>query len=266
MRNKSTAALILTDLEGISGVSTIDAIPMENALYADACEKLMRDTNTAVSALFDGGATEVFVLDGHCMGTNFIAGALDSRAVQVTVPELSEVIKKVGAVVLIGMHAMAGTMTAFLDHTQNSAKIHRYFYNGKRIGEMSQAGFFAGIYGVPIVAASGDAAAMMEAEKIFPKIPTAVVKTAVKRNEAICLPTDEAQARIYDAVKHGFCERESIEPMEAKLPLTVEIEFNRCDYADDAIANDPSLERVDEYVVRSVKTEVGGYLDVLILY
>lgn len=266
MKYKSTAALIITDLEGVSGVDTIDAIPMESALYPDACEKLMGDTNTAVSALFDSGATEVFVLDGHCMGTNFISGTLDRRAVQVTIPELAEVIRKVGAVVLIGMHAMAGTMTAFLDHTQNSAKIHRYFYNGKRIGEMSQAGFFAGIYGVPIVAASGDAAAMREAEEIFPQIPTATVKTALKRNEAVCLPIDEAHARIYEAVKRGFLKRESIEPMEAKLPLTVEIEFNRCDYADDAIANNPSLERVDEYVVRSVKTEAVGYLDVLILY
>ena len=257
---------MLTDLEGISGVETIDAIPAGTPLNLDACEKLVADTNAAVEALFDEGANKVYVLDGHGSGQNFIKGMLDKRATQVTIADLSWAIKDVGSVVLIGMHAMAGTRTAFLDHTQNSAKIHRYFYNGKKIGEMSQAGFFAGYFGVPIVAVSGDAAACREAQELFPDVPTATVKTALKRNAADCLPLSEARAFIKDAVKKGYSMRESFKPMEAKLPLTVEIEFNRCDYADDALENNPTLERIDEYLVRSVKTEVEGYLDVLILY
>ena len=262
----SKSALILTDLEGISGVSVIDAIPTGTPLYLDACEKLMGDTNAAACALFDAGAETVYVLDGHGSGNNFIKGMLDIRAVQVTIADLAWVINEVSCVVLVGMHAMAGTMTAFLDHTQNSAKIHRYFYNGERIGEMSQAGFFAGYFGVPVVMASGDLAACREAEAFIPGIHTAVVKTALKRNLADCLPLDEARARIYEATKRGFENRSKFAPMEAKLPLTVEIEFNRADYADEALENNPSLERLDEYLVRSVKEKVEGYLDVLILY
>ena len=265
-REKELSVLIITDLEGISGVSTIEAIPEGTDIHRDACEKLVLDTNSAIKALFDSGAERVFVLDGHGSGNNFIPNMLDKRATQVTIGELSFAIKEVSSVVLIGMHAMAGTMTAFLDHTQNSAKIHRYFYNGERIGEMSQAGFFAGYFGVPVVAVSGDLAACREAERLFPGIPTASVKTAKKRNEADCLSTLEARKRIYEAVASGFKMRRSLKPMEAKLPLTVEIEFNRCDYADDAIINNPRLERVDEYLVREVKSRVEGYLDVLILY
>ena len=258
--------LMVTDLEGISGVETIDAIPAGTPLNLDACHKLAGDINAAVEALFDEGAGKVYVLDGHGSGQNLIKGELDKRATQITIADLSWAIKDVSCVVLIGMHAMAGTRTAFLDHTQNSAKIHRYFYNGKRIGEMSQAGFFAGYFGVPVVAVSGDLAACREAEELFPGIPVATVKTAIKRNKAQCLPLAEARELIKDAVKRGFSERESFSPMEANLPLTVEIEFNRCDYADDAIENNPALERIDEYLVRSVKTEIKGYLDVLILY
>ena len=264
---KGLNALILTDLEGISGVETIDAvIPAGTPLNLDACEKLVGDTNAAVEALFEEGAEKVYVLDGHGSGQNFTKGLLDKRATQITIADLSWAIKDVGSVVLVGMHAMAGTMTAFLDHTQNSSKIHRYFYNGEKIGEMSQAGFFAGLFGVPIVAVSGDVAACREAEKLFSGVPTAAVKRAVKRNVAECLPLDEARALIKDATKRGYRNRESFSPMEAKLPLTVEIEFNRCDYADDALENNPSLERIDEYVVRSIKNKVEGYLDVLILY
>lgn len=266
MAHKALNVLIITDLEGISGVSTIDAIPSGTELYRKACEDLVLDTNTAVSALYDGGAERVYVLDGHGSGNNFIPGMLDKRAVQVTISDLSLVIKDTSCVVLVGMHAMAGTRCAFLDHTQNSAKIHRYFYNGKRIGEMSQAAVFAGHYGVPIVAVTGDLAACKEACELFGDIPTAVVKTAVKRNEAKCLPYSEARERIYSAVKLGLLNIENAVAWDVKLPLTVEIEFNRCDYADDALENNPSLERIDEYVVRSVKTEIEGYLDVLILY
>lgn len=263
---KALSALIITDLEGISGVSTIEAIPADSPLYPDACEKLIGDTNVAVEALFDAGADTVYVLDGHGSGNNFPENSLDKRATRVNIAGLSFAIKEVSAVVLVGMHAMAGTMTAFLDHTQNSAKIHRYFYNGKRIGEMTQAGFFAGLFGVPVVAVSGDLAACMEAEELFPSVPTAVVKTALRRNVAECLPLDEARKRIYEATRLGYLNRDSFKPMEAKLPLTVEIEFNRCDYADDAIINNERLERVDEYLVREVKEKVEGYLDVLILY
>jgi D-amino peptidase len=259
--------MVLTDLEGISGVETIDAvIPSGTDKYFDSCEKLVDDTNAAVSALFDAGAKKVYVLDGHGAGTNFPAGRLDKRATQINIQGMTEAIKDVCCVVLVGMHAMAGTRTAFLDHTQNSSKIHRYYYNGKRIGELSQIGFFAGYYGVPIVAATGDDAACREAEAFVPGIATAEVKRAVKRNLADCLPLTEARERIYKATRQGFEKRGEISPMEAKLPLCVEIEFNRADYADDALENNPSLERVDEFFVRSVKEKVEGYLDVLILY
>ncbi len=258
--------LILTDLEGISGVGTVDAISFGTPPYRDACEKLMGDTNAATDALFAEGAETVYVLDGHGSGQNFIKEMLDKRAVQVTIADLSWVIKDISAVVLIGMHAMAGTRNAFLDHTQDSGRIHRYFYNGKRIGEMAQAGIFAGYFGVPVVAVSGDAAACEEAKAFFPGIPVAAVKTAAKRNAAQCLPLEEARERIKEAVKCGFAIRDRILPMEAKLPLTVEIEFNRSDYADDAVENNPSLERVDEYRVRAVKTEVTEYRDVLLSY
>lgn len=264
---KELNVLVLTDLEGISGVETIDAIiPAGTPLNIDACHKLAGDINAAVEALFDEGAGKVYVLDGHGSGQNLFKGELDARATEIKIADLCWVIKDVSCVVLIGMHAMAGTLCAFLDHTQNSAKIHRYFYNGKKIGEMTQAAFFAGYFGVPVVAVSGDLCACREAEELFPGAPVAVVKTALKRNLADCLPLDEARKRIYEATKLGFSKRGELSPMEAKLPLTVEIEFNRADYADDALENNPTLKRIDEYLVRSVKTKVEGYLDVLILY
>lgn len=258
--------LILTDLEGISGVSTIDAIPADSPLYREACENLMKDTNTAISALFDSGADTVYVNDGHGSGNNFIKDMLDKRAVQVTLAELSDIIQSISSVVLIGMHAMSGTANAFLDHTQSSARIHRYYYNGHRIGEMSQIGAFAGYFGVPCVAVSGDESACREAKRIFPCISTAAVKTARGRNSADCIDAKTAQKRIYDAVCDGYLHRAEAKPHSVKLPLNVDVEFHRADYCDEALAKHPELIRIDEFTVRSVKTEIKDYLDVLILW
>lgn len=256
--------LILTDIEGISGVDSIEAISQDSQKYADACERLMIDTNIAVAALIEAGADTVFVLDGHGKGENFISERLHPAAKQITIADLATVIKEICCVVLVGMHAMSGTLDAFLDHTQSSIKIHNYFYNGKRIGEISQIGTFAGYFGVPCVAVTGDSATCREAKELIDGVFTASVKTARGRNHAECIPTDEATARIYSAVHDGFIGAAGIKPMKVTLPLTVTVEFNRSDYCDEALINDPSLHRVDAFTATSVKTEIKAYKDVLL--
>lgn len=257
-------ALILTDIEGISGVSSIEAINQESPAYTKACESLMQDTNTAVAALKDSGCDKVYVLDGHGKGENFIKEKLDKRAIQITIPEMSKAIKEVDCVILIGMHAMSGTLCAFLDHTQSSIKIHNYFYNGKRIGEISQIGAFAGHFGVPCVTVSGDEAVCAQAIELIDGICTATVKIAKSRNLAECLPNNEAQANIYNAVKSGFIKKEEIKPLNVTLPLHIKVEFNRSDYCDDACESNKNLKRIDAFTAESIKETIECYSDVLL--
>ena len=61
MKNK---ALIITDLEGISGICQIDQIMnREVPEYSESLRLLMADVNTAVQAVFDAGAYGVYVRD-----------------------------------------------------------------------------------------------------------------------------------------------------------------------------------------------------------
>lgn len=257
--------LILTDLEGISSVSDIEAITgPESEDGIRARESLMRDTNTAVSACFDAGAERVYVIDGHGRGENFLPGLLDERAKQISISELTDVVKGLSCAVLIGMHAKAGTMNAFLDHTQSSLKIHRYFYNGKEIGEMAQIGGYLGHFGVACVAVSGDAAACREARELFgDEIFTAEVKTAKCRNLAECLPQDEASLRIYGAVFDGVSNPEKNKPLKLSLPLKITVEFNRADYCEDACRSE-SVKRIDAFCCESVKQKIIDYQDCLL--
>ncbi len=252
---------ITTDMEGISGIGTYGGVfEVETDAYQEGLKRLMADVNTAVKAAFDGGAKKVYVVDGHYHGKNFLEGKLDKRATQVWVKDLSWVAKDVSAFVAIGSHAMAGTQGAFLDHTQYYREIHHYFYNGERIGELMQMGVFMGYFGVPLVAMSGDKAACEEAKSFFGKeLPTACVKVGKERNLADCLPNDQAERLIYEAVKKGVENYKKFKPYSIKLPFEVKVEFNCCDYCEEECKNRPDLERVDGYTARSIKTEIKDY-------
>jgi len=257
------SVLIITDLEGISGVYTIDQI-FEESAYKEACKLLTADTNAAVDGAFAAGAEKVYVVDGHGGGKNFPEGTLDPRAVQVGVPEMHDVIHEIGAVMQVGAHAKSGTMLGFLDHTQSSATIHDYRYNGIPFGEMEQIGIYTGHYGIPNVMLSGDLAACAEAGTSFPGIRTAIVKTAGSRNHAVCLPPEEARALIRKAAHDGFLARGEIAPFPWTVPFTVEVEFNRADYCEAAIAGNPAIQRADARTARQIKTGITDFYSVLL--
>ena len=257
---------VLTDLEGISGVDSInDIFDVDSEGFRRALERLMADTNVAVRAAFDAGAEKVYVCDGHGGGKNFIEGALDARATQVWVKDFPQVIRDVDAVVVIGTHAMAGTPKAFLDHTQSSKTIHHYFYDGKRIGELAQIGVYAGHFGVPCVAVSGDRAACNEARELFGEhVAIATVKETEVRNSAVCVDFATADTRIYEAVKDGIANRRLILPLAQKLPFEVAIEYNTTALCDDVCRARADVERVDGYTVRTRKDKIETYYDVLL--
>ena len=255
---------VMTDLEGVSAVSEMMAVKDESGQgYKDAVAMLMNDVNIAISALFDAGADEVFVVDGHASGKNFLEGKLDPRAKQVWMWEILDVIKQVDACVMVGTHAMASTPNAFFDHTQLWEEIRHYRYNGESMGEIMQLGIFAGAYDVPIVAVSGDVAACREAERFYEGIETAPVKEAITRSQAKCYSKEQTDKAIYEAFKKGYTKRGLIKPYKISLPLTVEVEYNDVEVCK-RDGNHPAVERVNENTLRSVKQQVAKYADVML--
>ena len=59
--------LMVTDLEGISGISKIEQVmETEDPDYIHSREYLMADVNAAIAGCFDGGADAVFNCHTHC--------------------------------------------------------------------------------------------------------------------------------------------------------------------------------------------------------
>ena len=119
---------ICTDMEGLAGVDHWDqcyAPDDDSPIYQHGLQQLAADTNAAVAGCFDAGATEVRVLDGHGRnrGQGFLPDRLDPRARLVRFDALAPLRMEAldGSVQAVAMmaHAMAGTLHAFLDHTQS---------------------------------------------------------------------------------------------------------------------------------------------------
>ncbi len=244
---------IMTDLEGISGVDSIDMIPEANDGYQKAVAYLCDDINAAVEGAIRGGATEVVVRDGHGSGHNFDRNQLDPRAVRDDTKEYAGMLDdSYSGVLVIGAHAMAGTKNAFLDHTQSSVTWHNYYINGVRCGELAQYASVAGHHNVPVLFVSGDEAACQEARTFFTGVEAVAVKNAVGRNQAVCYDRNECLEKIRDGVQRSLSLIGKIKPYQPLLPMEIRVEFNRADYCDTAVETKPYLERLDARTVRKI--------------
>lgn len=252
---------LMTDLEGVSGVDREEQ--MRGDGYRFACERLMADVNAAVAGAFEGGATAVSVIDGHGSGDNFLLERLSPRARRLSIAQWQEATARgdFDGYMEVGCHAMAGTLDAFLDHTQSSVRIFAYTYNGVMGGEIAQGALYMGAFGVPMVMVSGDEAACREARELLGDIAAAPVKTGVGRNRADCLPLAQAEARIRAAAARGVGRIARTPPCRATLPLEVRVTFTRSDYADAAAAAG-GVERLDARTVRKTVAAIGSYGDV----
>lgn len=239
---------IHTDLEGVSGVDRAEMMDESSQGYQLARELLMGDLNAAIDGAFAGGATQVTVLDSHGGGCrNFISELLDPRAECDTKPNgkwWGILDGSFDGTFFIGAHAMAGTLDAFLDHTQSSVHWHDYTVNGRRFGELAQWAMVAGHFRVPMLMVSGDEAACREAADFFSPIEVATVKRGLGRNRAELVVADEARRRIREAARRALALVGVARPFAPALPAEITLRLNRSDYCDDA-ARHPGVERLD---------------------
>jgi len=250
---------IMTDLEGISGIDSMEMIQAGHPQYEYSLRRLMTDTNAAVVGAFQGGATRVFVCDGHGGGNNFIHHLLDPRAEVSTGSMCKQLDKPLDAVMFVGAHAMAGTLNGFLDHTQDSRKWYNYYVNGRKTGELGQWGIMAGHYQLPVVMVSGDQAACTEARQFFGYIPCAAVKHGIGRNKAELVPEETAAVLIKEAAAISIALIKEVKPYMPLLPLDIRLELYRSDFCDE-LAEKPGVERLDARTVRKISAD---YLDIL---
>ncbi len=253
---------ILCDMEGISGIRRMEQVKRDQGeAYTEGRKLMMDDINVAIDACFANGATEVVAADTHGGGGQVRVADMDKRAVyeipavKRMMPALDETFD---GVILLGHHAMAGTLNGFLDHTMNSMMIWEFRCNGRPLGEIGIEAAWAGHYGVPVIAVSGDQATCDEAKATLGQVEGAVVKWGVGRNRARCLSIPQAHQAIRDAVGTAVSSLGRYKPFKPTLPAVTEMTVYRSDMVDD-IAPKPGIERLD---ARTVRRTVDSLLEI----
>jgi D-amino peptidase len=251
------SVFIVTDMEGVAGVVSFSEQSNPDGKYYEVARQLETgEVNAAVDGLQEVGVDDILIWDGHgAGGIDFpdlhpAAKLLHGRPLAPWA-RLAEVIGRYEAVVMIGQHALAGTLTGNQNHTQDSESIDYYKLNGRPIGETAQIALYCGGLGLPLIFLSGDQAACREAEALVPGMGTVAVKEGLSRGTAISLSAPEARRRIRAGIKLAVERQRSqpLPPLKWPGPYVLEKRFFHTDVAD-AVAGQPGAERVDSQTVR----------------
>ena len=264
--------LIAADMEGVTGVVNWDHVSSEHAEYQRFRRLMTDDVNAAIRGVFQEGAKEVIVSDGHGDGRNLLIEELDPRArLNAGRPSPFAMVEGidsgVDAAMFVGYHARAGGPQAILSHTWSGKRVSRVWLNGQEVGEIGLNAAVCGHFEVPVVMISGDQTACAEATEVLGQVETAVVKQASSRTAAECLPPEAAQQAIYTAVARAVYRLRTGEappPFRLQTPVTVAIEFKQTEMADRAMLL-PGARRTDpegsqaEYTAEDMPTAYRAF-------
>lgn len=246
---QSKTVFVITDAEGVAGVCRQEQTDPKNS---EMRELLTGEINSAVSGFFDGGATDVFVWDGHDGSATLSALTIDARAhlIMGALPATMLLDRHYSAVAFVGQHARANTPGGVMAHSYSSLGIQNLLMNGKPVGEIETRTALAGWFGTPVIFLSGDQAAANQLQKIDPDVETAVVKEGIDNYTCISLSAEAARQLIRERAKAAMAKIGKIQPYRLTGPVTIEIEYTSRHALTPDAALAPGAEIVDARTIR----------------
>ncbi len=226
---------ISCDMEGISGVVNPNQVGENREEYSRFRKLMTMEVNAAIEGALEGGATEILVNDAHGSMDNLLVEEIHPRARLVSgYPKPLEMMEGIDGgfdiAFFIGYHSRAGTWAGVMDHTYMGRIVYSVFLNGKPVGEVGLNAALAGSFGVPVGLVTGDDKVVEEARSLLGEIQTVVVKEAVGRYSARCLPPAEARERIRKAAAAAL--KEGGKLFRPEGPYTIRVEFINSAFAD----------------------------------
>ena len=247
---------ISVDMEGIAGVVSPEQLGPSGFEYASARQWMTSETLAAIQGAREAGATEIVVSDSHGNGQNLL---IDQLPADVTVIRswprplmmMEGIDSTFSAAVFIGYHASTSNSRGVRAHTMSSATLTGVAINGQQMPEGGVNAAIAGHFGVPVVAMSGDDAAVEEVQRFTGPLEGAVVKRAISFHAAATMTPKAAQELIRLKVKAGVERRASARPFVLRGSVTVDLSFKNYRTAE-MLAYLPIVTRPDAHTVRYV--------------
>jgi D-amino peptidase len=221
---------MITDMEGVDGVfdEELQCDPWKSPRWEESRKLLTGEINAAVDGLYEGGATDVVVLDGHWSGSNLSVSDIHPKARLLTgqVPKTFTLDRSYSAMIFIGQHAMAGADKGILSHTEDPAGIQNVWVNTMPVGEIGLNLMVAASFGIPTIMLSGDTAACRELQALVPQAECAEVKSGVSRTGGLMLPHSVACALIREKCRHAMERLGEFKPYQVREPVEIKVEYS----------------------------------------
>ncbi|WP_274556230.1 M55 family metallopeptidase [Streptomyces spiramyceticus] len=242
---------ISVDMEGISGIATVDQIARGGHGYPRAQQLMTAEANAAIEGAFDAGADSVAVNDSHGTMDNFLQDRLDERARLITGSPKAQCMAHGiggdhGVALFVGYHA-AGGCPGVLAHSFSS--FFAWLKLGDRIvSEAEINALLAAEHGVPVGLVTGDDQICALAQRRFPGVVTATVKRAEGYTAADSLHPRRAQALVRAAAAEAVKNAGALRPVAIPDRLVLTAGFQIPTAAESA-ADVPGAVRLDETTV-----------------
>lgn len=250
---------VVTDLEGVAGVyqwENREDVSLENQERRCRQRRWLAEEVNAMSEGFRaGGATDVWINDGHGAGYTIDMELLKpgvrvehggSRPQYCT--GLDNSFAGLGS---LGTHAMGGTPNANLAHTMGT-EIKSYSINGIKVGETGYQAFLAGYFGIPYVFCAGDLAACQEMEELCPGCVTVPVKVGLSLLSALTVTPARSRQMIREGAEEAMRRIGQVKPLSIEGPVLFRDEWHKPMFDPD---NPPAHSRVIDSHTREIEAE-----------
>ena len=240
---------IITDAEGVAGVCRQEQTDPKDP---ELRQLLTGEINAAVAGFFDGGASEVFVWDGHDGSETLSALTIDPRAKLVMGGLESTMLmeRRFAAVAFVGQHPRANSRGGVMAHSYSSLGIQNLLMNGKPVGEVETRTALAGWFDTPVIFLSGDQIAAEQLRAIVPDAETAVVKEGLDNYACISLSAEAARKLIREGAKNSMSKLGHIKPYKLSGPVMFQIEYTSRHALRQGADSGPGEEVVDARTIR----------------
>lgn len=248
--------LISADMEGTAGIAVWQqVIPPDLAdkgappEYESSRRLMTEEVNAAIRGAKAAGATEIIVNDSHDGMRNIIPAELDPDAWLITGNQkplvmVCDVDQDIDALVFTGYHARAGTQNGVLAHSFTGWIMDMWIGN-IQVGEHGMNAATAGHWNVPLVAVTGDEAAVRQTKELVgDDCAGAIVKYGRGRHSAKHMHPQKACELIESTVKDGVARTSQLKPFKPSFPATVTVRVDTADRAD-KMAKVPGTSRPD---------------------
>jgi D-amino peptidase len=221
---------ISVDMEGIGGVVSGEQLSAQGFEYARFRELMTEEANAAIAAARVAGAGEIVVADSHGSMQNLLVEKLPAdvqivRGSPRPLGMMHGIDASFAGVIFIGYHAATTNAAGVRAHSFSSATLADLRLNGASVTEGAWNAALAGHFGVPVLAVSGDEAAVREVASVVAGVETATVKWPIGFHAARTLTPQASRDAITAAVRRGMERRSAIAPHRVKAPVEVEIRF-----------------------------------------